>query len=67
MKNKYVKPEIKVIDTESDKEVMHSSNWYNRQDHGHQHQNHDDQGDNGNHYGWDNPNNPNNPHNSWDD
>ena len=64
-KKEYVKPKTKVIDIESDEEVMHSSNWYNRHDHGHQHQNHDDQDNNGNHNGW---NNPNNPHNSdWDD
>lgn len=65
MKKKYVKPEIKVINVDSEDETMHSSNWYNRQDHGHQHKNHDDQDDNGNHNGW---NNLNNPHNSdWDD
>lgn len=57
IKKEYVKPETKIIDIKEDEEVMHSSNWYARQNHGHQHKNHDDQDDNGNHYGWDNPNN----------
>ena len=64
MKKKYVKPEVKVINVDSEDETMHSSNWYNRQDHGYRHKNHDDQGDNGNHNGWCNLNNL---HSGWDD
>lgn len=62
-KKKYVKPEIKVIDTELDEELEHSSNWYHRQNHGHQHKNHDDQDDDDeNNSGW--CNNPIN--NDWE-
>ena len=54
---KYIKPTTKVVSINEESGICHSSNWYDRQDHGHQHKNHDDN-DNGNHYGWDNPNNP---------
>ena len=52
---KYVKPTTKVVSINEENGICHSSNWYDRQNHGHQHKNHDD---NGNHYGWDKPNNP---------
>ena len=45
---KYVKPTTKVVSINEENGICHSSNWYDRQDHGHQHKNHDD---NGNHYG----------------
>ena len=50
---KYVKPTTKVVSINEENGICHSSNWYDRQDHGHQHKNHDD---NGNHYGEDNGN-----------
>ena len=50
---KYNNPTIKVVNINEESGICHSSNWYDRQDHGHQHKNHDD---NGNHYGEDNGN-----------
>ena len=50
---KYSNPTIKVVNINEESGICHSSNWYDRQDHGHQHKNHDD---NGNHYGEDNGN-----------
>ena len=45
---KYIKPTTKIVSINEESGICHSSNWYDRQDHGHQHKNHDD---NGNHYG----------------
>ena len=61
---KYSKPTIKVVNINEESGICHSSNWYDRQNHGHQHKNHDD---NGNHYGEDNGNGWGHYKSDWDD